>query len=203
MIDKRTLLPRLADVVNNRKNYAWGTVLLAGLFLAGSLMRSPESQANSAFSSPVTVMNTTTGPANTLDAGLSSRIPYVSTASVNCGSGINECGFLFTAAPAGFRLVIETISGEFKLSSGVTTPPNGILFFNTASEPEWGFSAPIGPTNGPTFARFSQPITAYADPSDGQPIVDVDATFTSTAQRVTLSGYLINCSLTPCPAIQH
>ena len=85
MTDKHTLLPRLASVVNNRKNYVWGIALLASLFLAGSLMRSPQSQAKGAYSTPVTVMNTSANPANTLDADKASRIPYVSTVSFACG----------------------------------------------------------------------------------------------------------------------
>jgi hypothetical protein len=106
--------------------------------------------------------------------------------------------------PSGFRLVIENISGDFKLASGTTIPPNGALGFSAfGSNQVWGFSAPIGPTNGAVQARFSQPVTAYIDPSDGQPVVRVDGNWASNNQTVTLTGYLINCSLTPCPAIQH
>jgi hypothetical protein len=188
------------------KKYLMPLAALAGLFLIGSLVESRESRANGAFSSPVTVMNTNANPAATLDAERSSRVPYVSTVSQNCGggSGVSECSFLFTAAPTGFRLVLEGISGQLKLASGNTIAPNGFLFLqNSFSNPEWGFSAPLGPTNGYTFARFTQPITGYADPSDGPPVVNVDAYFASTASTVTLSGYLQNCSISPCPAIQH
>src|SRR5260370_12773885 len=180
-----------------------GFEVLAGLCVIGSLMQSRESQAKGAYSTPVTVMNTSANPASTLDAGRASRIPYVSTVSFNCGSGISECVPLFTAAPTGFRLVIENISGEFKLAPGVTIPPAGDLSFNNGIFPVWGFSATVGPTNGSTIARFSQPVKAYADPSDGQPLVRVDANWNNVPQTLTLSGYLINCSLTPCPAIQH
>jgi hypothetical protein len=190
-------------MMNNRKNYAWGIAVLTSLFLAGSLTRSPESQAKGAYSTPVTVMNTTANPASTLDAGTSSRIPYVSTQIFTCAAG-GECVPLFTAAPSGFRLVIENVSGDFKLLPGTTIPPNGELGFNNGVFPAWGFSAVVGPTNGPnTFARFSQPVKAYADPVDGQPLVRVDGNWSSFSQTVTLTGYLINCSLTPCPAIQH
>jgi hypothetical protein len=185
------------------KKYLSGLAVLAALFVIGSLMQSRESQAVGAFSSPVTVMNTTSGPANTLDAGIASRIPYVSTVSFGCGPGVSECTPLFTAAPSGFRLVIENISGDLRLTPGTTIPPNGALSFISAGGPEWGFSAPIGPTNGNLQVRFSQPVTAYADPVDGQPVVRVDANWANVPQTITLTGYLINCSLTPCPAIQH
>jgi hypothetical protein len=185
------------------KKYLSGLAVLAGLFVAGSLMQSRESQVNGAYSTPVTVMNTNANPATTLDADRASRIPYVSTVSFACGPGISECVPTFTAAPAGFRLVIESVSGDFKLTNGTTIPPNGALGFVNAGSPEWGFSAPIGPTNGSTQARFTQLVKAYADPSDGQPVVRVDANWAGGGQTLTLSGYLLNCSLTPCPAIQR
>src|SRR5260370_13155560 len=156
-----------------------GFEVLAGLCVIGALMQSRESQAKGAYSTPATVMNTSANPASTLDAGRASRIPYVSTVSFNCGSGISECVPLFTAAPTGFRLVIENISGEFKLAPGVTIPPAGDLSFNNGIFPVWGFSAPFGPTNGRTIARFSQPVKAYPPPIDGQPLLTVDPTSTT------------------------
>jgi hypothetical protein len=191
-------------IVKELKTYVFGFAALAGLFVSGSLIQSRESQAKGAYSTPVTVMNTNANPGSTLDAGIAGRIPYVSTANFPCGPGVSECTPLFTAAPSGFRLVIENVSGDFKLTTGTTIPPNGEVGFINAGSPAWGFSAPIGPTNGSTQARFSQPIMAYADPSDGQLVVRVDGNWASgTSQTVTLSGYLINCSLTPCPTIQH
>ena len=48
------------------KKYLSGLAVLAGLFVAGSLMQSRESQVTGAYSTPVTVMNTNANPATTL-----------------------------------------------------------------------------------------------------------------------------------------
>jgi hypothetical protein len=154
------------------KTHLSGVAVLAGLFVIGSLMQSRESQANGAYSTPVTVMNTNANPASTLDAVIASRIPYVSTVSFGCGPG-------------------------------VTTPPSGELSFNNGVFPVWGFSGIIGPTHPNTIVRFVQAVKAYADPADGQPLVREDGNWANVPQTVTLTGYLLNCSLTPCPAIQH
>jgi hypothetical protein len=200
-------MKKLATLLLGEKDMNFAKRLLmitGGVALAAVLgiMLTPKA-VHAVVSTLVTVVNTADNPAVTRDADRASRVPYVSTQTFNCGPGVSECVPFFTAVPSGFRLVIENISGEFKLASGTTTPPNGDLSFNNGIFPVWGFTATVGPTNGSTIARFSQPVTAYADPADGQPLVRVDGNWASVPQNVTLTGYLLNCSITPCPAIQH
>src|SRR5260370_36806933 len=52
------------DFMNKAKRYLCGFAVLAGLFVIGSRVRSPESQAKGAYSSPVTVLHTSSAPAN-------------------------------------------------------------------------------------------------------------------------------------------
>jgi hypothetical protein len=99
-----------------KRTYVCGFAALASLFLIGSLMQSRESQAKGAYSTPVTVMNTTSNTVPSLDWERVSRIPYESTAQPqgNCpnGTGIQQCVFSsFTAPPSGFRLAVEKVSG--------------------------------------------------------------------------------------------
>lgn len=61
------------------KRYIIGFAGAAGLFLIGSVMRSPGSQAKGAYSTPVQVMNTSIVPAIGVDAEKLARIPYQST----------------------------------------------------------------------------------------------------------------------------
>src|SRR5947209_7010138 len=103
--------------------YGTGFAALGALFLIGSLMRSPESQAKGAFSSPVTVMNTAANPASITDAERLARTPYqVQGYKATC-SGVTQCQFDFPGAPAGQRLVIQNVSGIVQAINGTTAPP--------------------------------------------------------------------------------
>src|SRR5580704_3952062 len=90
------------NVMNKAKTYACWFAALAGLFVIGSLIQSRESQAKGAYSTPVTVMNTTANPGSVLDASRASRVPYQSMVQMNCGNGVFTCEFPFTTAPSGF-----------------------------------------------------------------------------------------------------
>src|ERR1035438_7616378 len=98
-----------------KKKIAIGGVL-AGLFFAGAWMQSRESQLKGAvYSTPVSVVNTSANPGGVLDAGEASRVPYRSTVAQVCGQNqIYTCGFTFSAIPAGYRLVIQTVGAVLK-----------------------------------------------------------------------------------------
>jgi hypothetical protein len=205
MTDKQTLLPRLASVGNNRKNYLWGIALLGSMFLAGSLMRSPESQAKGAYSTPVTVMNTNANSLPVLDAEKQARIPYQSSVTVSSCNPTN-CLFFFAPPTAGYRLVAENLSGYFQLAGGVTIPPVGYVQDNSFKV-STAFTAPLGPVDagGHVQAAFNQPTRFYLDPGSSQvaPFAVVSSTFTNGTNSMVLSGYLENCSITDCSAVVH
>src|SRR6516162_11836936 len=100
---------------------------LAGMFLIGSLTFHSGSQAKGAYSSPVTVMNTSSAPAIGVDAEKLARIPYQSSYRTTTCTGVTNCFFSFTAAPAGYRLVVENLSGLFELNNAATAPPTGLI----------------------------------------------------------------------------
>jgi hypothetical protein len=185
------------------KKYLAGVAMLAALFVIGSLMQSRESQANGAYSTPVTVMNTTANPGSVLDADKASRVPYQSVQIKDCGSGVSQCIFLFPAAPSGFRLVVENVSGAVNVVNG-STPPTVLLQSTPVLIGIWAFNATVGQSMNSENSGFNQVVRAYFEGAGEQPHVGVGANFSSSFQSVaTLSGYLENCAIAGCPAIQH
>ena len=176
------------------------------MFLIGSLTYHSGSQARGAYSSPVTMMNTTASPGSVLDADKATRIPYQSNQIVTNCSGLQNCGMpAFTAVPSGYRLVVENVSGFFNLDP--TSPPvAGYLEnFHLPNQNFWGLNAPIGGTgfNGESFAGLNQNVTAVFDAGEF-PFVVIYAKFLNGfPQAVNVSGYLVNCSVVGCPPVQH
>lgn len=188
------------------KRYIFWPAALAGMFLIGSLVRHPGSQAKGAYSTPVTVMNTSSAPAIGADAEKLARIPYQSTYRTTTCVNVTNCYFQFTAAPQGFRLVVENISGIFELASNATAPATGLIegsnFLNT-----FGFTSTNGQIfNGTIMSGVNQPTHMVFDSSEGSPVAFVYGDYPSIQglpSFITLSGYLENCSITGCPTIQR
>src|SRR5216684_5948689 len=103
--------------MNKTKRYLCGFAVLAVLFLIGSLMRSPESQLKGAYSSPVTVLNTSSAPAITSVIDDPGRIAYQSQQFVIGPTiQVQQITFTFPAVPLNHRLVVQHISGLFNLA---------------------------------------------------------------------------------------
>ena len=195
---------------NRTKRFLLPCAGLAGLFLVGSLMQHRGSQARGAYSTPVSVVNTTSAPAINLSADTMTRIPYQSTVISQCtGSQPQNCAFSgFTACPSGYRLVIQNVSGFFNLQSG-STPLAGYMEdfdFAHGIQTFTGLNAPIGGTgfNGESFAGLNQNVLSFFDA--GQfPFVVIYGAFQGAGfnNGITLSGYLENCSVVGCPPIQR
>src|SRR5215469_8628130 len=65
----------------------------------------------------VQVVNTATNPVQTVDTEKLARIPYQSSYRTTTCTGLTNCFFSFTAAPAGYRLVVENLSGLFEINN--------------------------------------------------------------------------------------
>jgi hypothetical protein len=117
------------------------------------------------------------------------RTPYQSVLQV-CASG--SC--VFPAVPSGHRLVIETISVLVTFNQPITFFPNSFLMNSSGII----LNLPLTPGQQNT-AGATQSLTAYFD-SGEQPTVGV---IPFTTPTVTLSGYLVDCTLGPCAAIAH
>ena len=188
------------------KRYIFAPAALAGMFLIGSVVRHPGSQAKGAYSTPVQVMNTSSAPAMGADVEKLARIPYESSvAGSNCPSpgNVGACFFNFAAVPAGYRLVVENLSGYFQISPGATAALMGYIE-NDAFRIKAGFTAPLGQIDlgGHIQCAFDNPTRFYVDPGEGVFAV-ASANWSNGSTTMVLSGYLENCSITGCPAVQH
>jgi hypothetical protein len=185
------------------KGTAFGAATLGALLLATSLIHTTGNQAEGAFAGlPLNGGR----PVPEIDAEQLARIPYQSAATNSgCVGLVGSCTFLFTPAPAGYRLVVENLSGWFQLSGPASAPPI-VLLKDASSRTALGFAGTVGPLfGGSAYAAINQPTRAYFDPSDGNITASVTASFpaASLPQRMTLTGHLENCSITGCPAIQR
>jgi len=188
------------------KRYLVASAALAGMFLIGSVVRHPGSQAKGAYSTPVQVMNTSSAPAIGVDAEKLARIPYQSSYRTTTCTGVTNCFFSFTAAPSGYRLVVENLSGLFELNNAATAPPTGLLegssFLNV-----FAFTAANGQIfNGTIMAGINTPVKMVFDTTEGNPVAFVYGDYpsiTGLPSVMTLSGYLENCTITGCPTIQR
>jgi len=195
-------------MLNIRQTLSYGAAALA----AGALILAVPRAAHAIFATLVQVVNTTANPVPNLDAERIARIPYESTQQPqgNCpnGNGPQQCNFAFTAPPAGYRLVVENVSGWITLASGATSPPIAVLsdFDNGQGRSTiWSYTgAPGQPFNTVIQSSFNQPALAIFDAGDTGPAMTVTANWEAgLGQYMTLTGYLENCAVTGCPAKVH
>ena len=192
--------------MNKTKRFLVMPAALTGMFLIGSVMRHPGSEAKGAYSTPVQVMNTSSAPAIGVNAENLARIPYQSTYRTTTCVNVTNCFFQFTAAPQGYRLVVENLSGILELANNATAPATGLIegsnFLNT-----FGFTSTNGQIfNGTIMSGVNQPTRMVFDSSEGNPVAFVYGDYPSIQglpSFLTLSGYLENCSVTGCPTIQR
>jgi hypothetical protein len=158
-------------------------------------------------STPVTVVNPSTGPALTSSIDDPGRIAYQSVATLNSSGShcaATSCNFSFAAVPQGQRLVVQHVSGLLYFNG---TPDAVTVQLGNGS----GFFAPFVDNE----SLFDQPVLYYVD-GGTSPVVNVSLLvpvsqsggagtskdmFTADPQSVTLTGYLLNCTVSPCAAI--
>ena len=187
--------------MTNSRRTIWAVVALGALLTAASLLRSRGYDGRPPF--PAALNGNPPLPA--ADVERIARVPYQSsTANSGCVGMVAGCTFIFSPAPSGYRLVVENLSGWFQLSPGAAPPV--VLLKDASTHAALGFTGALGqPINNGVAAALNQPARAYFDPSDGNIFALVTASFpaVSSPQRMTLTGYLENCSVTACPAIQR
>lgn len=155
------------------------------------------------YSSPVRVMNTTSGPAIASVMDDRGRIPYqaIVNAPVSQCGGSNYCYINFPAVPAGHRLVITQIAGLYFFDQ-TGTPQFDVGFQSLAPG---GFQTGwLPPTHSSALSDFNYPFTFYVDA--GQSFRMAAEVFGETfsnqlTQQATVTGYLLDCTAAPCSAI--
>lgn len=190
------------------------TQAVSGTVSVGNFPAFPATQAvsgtvsvgNFPASTQTVVMNTTSAPAITLSADRATRIPYQSSRILNTCSGLQNCAFpAFTAVPAGYRLVVQNVSGFFNLTTGSPAVAGYLENFHLPNDNVWGLNAPTGGTgfNGESFAGLNQNVTAVFDTGEFPFVVIYGNFLGGFNQIVNVSGYLENCSVVGCPGVQH
>ena len=148
----------------------------------------------------VNVVNPATMPALTSSVDDPGRIPYQKLV-LNTGCvGQTICAFTWPQVPQGQRLVIQHISGLLTVSPD----PGALLVFfgNVRNEVNVVSAVNIG---GSSFSALHEQVLLYFDQGE-TPMVLAQAlgssTFnTSEEERVFLSGYMIDCTASPCAQI--
>lgn len=128
------------------------------------------------------------------------RVAYRST--LGGASGTNDLQFHFPAVPAGHRLVVTEVTGRATLLGNdvveVQLSGNGVAgpdFFLPPSASVFGISSRV--------TAFAQPVVFYLDAGDAPDVLLNDLAnnaFTDGA-RITLTGYMLDCSAAPCSPI--
>jgi hypothetical protein len=122
------------------------------------------------------------------------RIPYQSTLTGTPGPIFQ---FLFPAVPAGHRLVIQHISGNLHFNAVPTSPAAEAIVFVT------GGGSAFAPTFTRNLANFDQLVQLYVDGGDAAQVTvnPVSANAQALSGFLTLTGYLLDCTATPCAKI--
>jgi hypothetical protein len=183
------------------KLFRFGVAVAAVAMLAATTPRA----AHAVAAALVQTTNTTANPVQGADVEKLARIPYQSHLTKTGCSGSSFCLFsYFTQPPTGYRLVVENISALLANAAGTTVPPLGSL---NASNIEIGFSANnLGGKDfaGNVYAALNVSTKIYFDPSDGPIYASILGDWPSGVQQtMTVTGYLENCSITGCPAVQQ
>src|ERR1700687_5481162 len=182
--------------MNKVKRYVCGFAVLAGLFFVCSLMRSPESQLKGAYSSPVTVLNTSSAPAIASVIDNPGRIAYQSPQFLIAPANqVQQLTFTFPAVPVNHRLVVQHISGQFSLA-GPNSPAALVSISSQSSFPFSSFFTPsLGGNNAFNTNAFDQPVLVYFDAGQQPTVVVFGPTFAANnTELLSLTGYMLDCS---------
>lgn len=193
-----------------------GAMSFAGVAASSTATRSPEvTVANTpAQPVPVTVISPNPVPVtvispNPVPVAVMSpvRSPFQQNVSVSIPAGIPSNTVSF-AVPAGFRLVIEYVSGSVRVSDkelvrvNVSTSASGASANHTIPNNVYrrDFEEP---TSDDFIVTYGQSLKLYADPGSTVFVTATrseNAEITPTFFALALSGYLVECGPTPgCP----
>ena len=157
---------------------------------------------------PATIVNPAASPALKSRVDEPGRTPYAisivnpSSSQVSC-AGQGFCDLFSPPIPAGQRLVIQHISG---LVDSVPDPgtPIGVLLQSSTNNAFNAFFISVALRGGgAVYSQFDQPVLVYVD-AGGAALVDLRAPNLNTnfiIVNISLTGYLIDCTVISCAAI--
>jgi hypothetical protein len=171
-----------------------GSFVLAGLILN---LFGPK-VAHAVTAAAVIVMNTSANPVPSLDAEKNARIPYQSTGTVLCTTA---CVGGTTPVPTGYRLVAQSVS--FTATS--LTSAFASAYVEGLSDSSGLFNLPLAGVvvNENLISIPAQPVIAYYDAGDEPSILVGGLAGPIGEGRLTIVGYLQNCTVSNCATIQR
>jgi hypothetical protein len=157
---------------------------------------------------PVTVINppTPSAPDFTVNTNDPGRVPYQSFVSLGplngCAGGASKCTFSFGNIPAGSRLVVQHVSASLQFSGTPISVGNFLSSSSNQLVESTVFPAPV--LGGGS--EFDQPVLFFID-GGAHPVVDVfvrgQGAFSVNGQTMTMTGYLLDCTVNSCAPITH
>jgi hypothetical protein len=178
------------------------------LAVAGAMMNhatpakgAPPAQSQGKGGAPaqdVNVANPATAPVLAVNVNEMGRIPYQSMHTVTT-IGDHQLLCPFSTVPSGHRLVVQHVSGQmfFNPPAAVTVTLTNLVDYTQLRSI---FSVPNP-------QAFDQPVLVYYDAGENPlVIITTDSQSDSQLQNfvgVTMTGYLVDCSIGPCAAIAN
>jgi hypothetical protein len=215
--------------MNRFKNHLIAAAVLSVLAIIGTIMNSRPSVLQAAGGPTVTidpsqlplpvqgslgitgtanvkVTNPAAAPVLSLNVNDPGRIPYNFVATgFPCSIGVPlVCGEGAPVVPTGHRLVIQHFSGTIAFS----TAPSILVAYLVKHPGSSPFKVRLSSSTPPllTLSGWDQSVLAYFDAGD-QPLFEVitdvlpiASQLTEVVFAVTLTGYLLDCTIAPCAA---
>jgi hypothetical protein len=131
------------------------------------------------------------------------RIPYQAEVVVDNCSFLDVCGFIFSAVPAGHRLVIQHVSANINVNDVLDDSTKVIVYFASLNHPVSAFTAHPFIGGNILTGTFDQPVEVFVDAGDApRLIVNLPvSSFLPENQAASIFGYLVDCTKAPCEAI--
>jgi len=149
---------------------------------------------------PSQVVNPAASPALTSSVDDPGRVAYQSFNDQPSSCSGNLCQFVFPNVPDGHHLVIQHISGNF----GFTGDPLLVMVDVFGGGAFSSFLAPVAHAGPAFFSAFDQPALLYFDAGVTASMqVFVGSSSFLGVPLVELSGYLLDCTVSPCAPIAH
>jgi hypothetical protein len=149
-----------------------------------------------------TIVNPPTNPVHTSSVDDPGRIPYQAVFTDAPCAQVGSCVVILPIAPVGKRLVIQQVSAVGFITSA--TYVQIFVYIPSSGSPTpqslAGFTNPV-PTSLKFFG-YTQTVQAYVDA--GKQLfaqVSTDGSFTDKSVSITVTGYLLDCSVNQCAPI--
>jgi hypothetical protein len=182
-----------SQAITRRANMIVGVLAPLGLFISSVPLASADKP-----STPATVTNPATSPALTSNVDDPGRVPYQNQVILDCtGPAAPACSTGQQSVPPGKRLVVQHVAVAAEFKGSATAARSSIAVFAGGLLSAFPLSLALGGT----LAIGDQPVQFYVN-GGGSFIGFVSADFTpGLSAEMTLTGYLLDCTVNQCTPI--